>query len=84
MATAFIPYSCQLIEEDDIEAVVRVLRSEWLTQGPDIEAFEKNVAVYCKTPHAVAVSSATAGLHLACMALGIGEGDWVSFFGEHC
>ncbi len=77
MSKAFIPYSCQLIEEDDIEAVVRVLRSEWLTQGPDIEAFEKNVATYCKSPHAVAVSSATAGLHLACMALGIGEGDLV-------
>ena len=73
----FIPYSCQNLEEDDIEAVVRVLRSDWLTQGPAIAQFEKSVSDYCGVEHAVAVSSATAGLHLACMALGIGAGDLV-------
>lgn len=76
----FIPYSRQHIEEDDIEAVVRVLRSDWLTQGPAIEQFERVVADYCGAAHAVAVSNGTAGLHLACLALGLSEGDlaWTS------
>ena len=73
----FIPYSCQLIEDDDIEAVVAVLRSDWLTQGPNIEQFEKAVAGYCGVPHGIAMSNATAGLHLVCMALGVGAGDLV-------
>ena len=73
----FIPYSCQLIEDDDIEAMVAVLRSDWLTQGPNIEDFEQAVAGYCGVPHGVAISNATAGLHLVCMALGIGAGDLV-------
>lgn len=76
----FIPYSCQLIEDDDIDAVVAVLRSDWLTQGPNIERFEQAVAGYCGVPHGVAISNATAGLHLVCMALGVGAGDvvWTS------
>jgi UDP-4-amino-4,6-dideoxy-N-acetyl-beta-L-altrosamine transaminase len=80
MPKRFIPYSRQHIDEDDIEAVARVLRSDWLTQGPDIEQFEQNVAAYCHAPHAVAAASATAGLHIACMALGLGRGDrvWTS------
>ncbi len=68
-----IPYSRQRIDEDDIEAVVRVLRSDWLTQGPDIEAFEQAVADYCSAAHAVAAASATACLHIGCVALGINE-----------
>lgn len=75
-----IPYARQSISEDDIAAVVRVLRSNFLTQGPEIEAFERAVAEKCGVSHAVAVSSATAGLHLAYQALGAGPGDevWTS------
>jgi UDP-4-amino-4,6-dideoxy-N-acetyl-beta-L-altrosamine transaminase len=75
-----IPYGRQSIAECDIDAVVEVLRSDWLTQGPFVERFERAVADYCGATHAVAVCNATAGLHLACRALGIGPGDqvWVS------
>jgi UDP-4-amino-4,6-dideoxy-N-acetyl-beta-L-altrosamine transaminase len=75
-----LPYARQSISEDDIAAVVRVLRSDFLTQGPEIEAFERAVAEKCDVPFAVAVSSATAGLHLAYQALGAGPGDevWTS------
>lgn len=76
----FIPYGRQDISQDDIDAVVEVLRSEWLTQGPAIERFEKSVADYCGVKYAVAVSSATAGLHIACLAAGLGKDDilWTS------
>ncbi len=67
-----IPYGRHHIDEDDIEAVVRVLRSGALTQGPAVEAFETAVAGYVGAKYAVAVSSATAGLHLAAMAAGVG------------
>lgn len=75
-----IPYGRQDISEADIDAVVQVLRSDWLTQGPAIERFEHEVATYCGARHAVAVSNATAALHLACLALGLGPGDilWTS------
>jgi UDP-4-amino-4,6-dideoxy-N-acetyl-beta-L-altrosamine transaminase len=75
-----IPYGRQAISEADIEAVVRVLRSDWLTQGPEVPAFEKAVADYCGARHAVAVNSGTSALHLACLALGVGPGDvvWTS------
>jgi perosamine synthetase len=72
-----IPYSRHYIDEDDIEAVVEVLRSDWITQGPKIAEFEKGVADYCGAKFAVAVSSGTAALHLACMAAGISSGDEV-------
>lgn len=72
-----IPYGRQSIDESDIEAVVEVLRSDWLTQGPVGPAFEQSVASYCGAPYAVAVSNATAALHLACLALGVGPGDLV-------
>jgi UDP-4-amino-4,6-dideoxy-N-acetyl-beta-L-altrosamine transaminase len=72
-----IPYARQSIDEDDIAAVVEVLRSDWLTQGPAIERFERLVADYCGAKHAVAVSSATAALHLSCLALGLKSGDWL-------
>lgn len=72
-----IPYGRQDISEDDIAAVVAILRSDWLTQGPAIERFERKVAEYCGTRFAVAVANATAALHIACLALEIGEGDQV-------
>lgn len=75
-----IPCATQWIDESDIEAVVKILRSDWLTQGPAIESFEKSVADYCGAKHAVAVCNATAALHLACLALGLKPGDtlWTS------
>lgn len=72
-----IPYGKQDISQDDIEAVVRVLRSDFLTQGPVVPEFEKQVATYCGAKHAQAVNSATSALHIACMALGLGQGDWL-------
>lgn len=77
---AFIPYSCQNIDDDDIAAVSEVLRSEYLTQGPAVTAFEQAFAEAHEVAHAVAVSNATAGLHIACLALGVGPGSrvWTS------
>ncbi|OLU15090.1 UDP-4-amino-4,6-dideoxy-N-acetyl-beta-L-altrosamine transaminase [Pseudomonas sp. PA1(2017)] len=72
-----IPYARQSIDASDVEAVVEVLRSDWLTQGPCIPAFEAALGAAVGAPHVVAVSSGTAGLHLACMALGIGVNDHV-------
>jgi len=71
----FIPYGRQTVSEDDIRAVVDVLRSDWLTQGPSIELFERAVADYCGATYAVAVNSATSALHIACLAAGLGSGD---------
>jgi UDP-4-amino-4,6-dideoxy-N-acetyl-beta-L-altrosamine transaminase len=75
-----IPYGRQLISEEDIQAVVDVLRSDFLTQGPVVPAFENAVAAYCGVRHAVAVNSATSALHIACLALGVEAGDrvWTS------
>lgn len=75
-----IPYGHQDIDEADIDAVVSVLRSDWLTQGPAVEGFETEMARYCNAPHAIAVCNGTAALHLACRALGLGPGDslWTS------
>ncbi len=70
-----LPYGHQWVDEDDIQAVVRVLRGEWLTQGPTVEEFERKVAEYCGARYAVAMSSGTAALHAACLAAGIGAGD---------
>lgn len=77
---SYIPYSCQSIEEEDIAAVTAVLRSDFLTQGPVTPAFERAFAERHAAPHAVAVSNATAGLHIACLALGAGPGQrvWTS------
>jgi UDP-4-amino-4,6-dideoxy-N-acetyl-beta-L-altrosamine transaminase len=72
-----IPYGRQSISEQDIEAVVNVLRSDLLTQGPVVPAFEEAVAKYCGTRYAFAMNSATSALHLACLALDVGEGDYV-------
>jgi UDP-4-amino-4,6-dideoxy-N-acetyl-beta-L-altrosamine transaminase len=75
--TTMIPYGRQTISDDDIEAVVSVLRSDFLTQGPVVPKFELAIAEYCQVPHAVAVNSATSALHIACLALGVGPGDLV-------
>ena len=77
---AMIPYGRQDISEADIQAVVDVLRSDFLTQGPAVPAFEKSITDYCGAKHAVAVNSATSALHIACLALGVGKGDvvWTS------
>lgn len=72
-----IPYGRQDISETDIQAVVDVLRSDFLTQGPAVPAFENAVAQYCGSQHAVAVNSATSALHIACLSLGVGPGDMV-------
>jgi len=72
-----IPYGRQDLSDADIQAVVDVLRSDYLTQGPAVPAFENSVANYCGAKHAVAVNSATSALHIACLALGVGRGDVV-------
>ncbi|MDP2759420.1 MAG: UDP-4-amino-4,6-dideoxy-N-acetyl-beta-L-altrosamine transaminase [Sideroxyarcus sp.] len=75
--TVVIPYGRQDISEADIKAVVDVLRSDYLTQGPAVPAFEKSLADYCGVQHAVAANSATSALHIACLALGVGPDDVV-------
>lgn len=77
---ALIPYGRQEIAETDIDAVVEVLRSDYLTQGPVVPEFEKSVAAFVGASHAIAANSATSALHLACMAMEVGTGDilWTS------
>ena len=70
-----LPYGRPLVDEDDIAAVCRVLRSQWLTTGPAVEAFETALAAKVGAAHAVACANGTAALHLACLALGVGPGD---------
>lgn len=72
-----IPYGRQDITEADIEAVVSVLRSDYLTQGPMVPRFEKLAAGYVGVRYALAVNSATSALHISCLALGLGPGDWL-------
>tara|TARA_R100001129_G_scaffold179391_1_gene156153 strand:+ start:3622 stop:4782 length:1161 start_codon:yes stop_codon:yes gene_type:complete len=72
-----IPYGKQDIQQSDIDAVVEVLTSDFLTQGPKVPAFEKAVADKVGAKHALAVNSATSALHIACLALGLGRGDWL-------
>jgi UDP-4-amino-4,6-dideoxy-N-acetyl-beta-L-altrosamine transaminase len=72
-----IPYGRQTIDQNDIDAVIDVLRSDFLTQGPAVPRFEKALTDYCGAHHAVAVNSATSALHIACLALGLGPGDWL-------
>ncbi|WP_394221939.1 UDP-4-amino-4,6-dideoxy-N-acetyl-beta-L-altrosamine transaminase [Alteromonas gracilis] len=75
-----IPYGRQHLDENDINAVLDTLKSDWLTQGPAIPNFENALADYCSARYGVAVNSATSALHIACLALGVGEGDrvWTS------
>ena len=72
-----IPYGRQEITEEDVDAVVDVLRSDFLTQGPIVPLFEKAVRSHVGADYAVAVNSATSALHIACLALGLGSGDWL-------
>lgn len=73
----YIPYGRQTIDEEDVQAVVDVLRSDYLTTGPMVSEFEKQVADYVGAKYAVAVNSGTAALHIACLAAGIKAGDEV-------
>lgn len=75
-----IPYGRQNISQADIDAVIEVLRSDFLTQGPAVQRFEEAVGRYCGAKHSVAVNSATSALHIACLAMGLGPGDilWTS------
>lgn len=75
-----IPYGRQSLDQTDIDAVVEVLKSDWLTQGPTIERFEAAMAERCEAGFGIAVCNATAALHIACLAAGLGEGDvlWTS------
>lgn len=75
--SSIIPYGRQEITQEDIEAVVSILRSDFLTQGPAVPEFEAAVSSYCGVRFGVAVNSATSALHIACLALGIGKGDWL-------
>ncbi|MBT4945932.1 MAG: UDP-4-amino-4,6-dideoxy-N-acetyl-beta-L-altrosamine transaminase, partial [Candidatus Marinimicrobia bacterium] len=72
-----IPYGHQDISEENIKAVVEVLRSDYLTQGPAVPAFEQAICDYTEAKYGVAVNSGTSALHIACLALGLGEGDWL-------
>ncbi len=74
---SMIPYGRQEISKADIDSVVNVLQSDFLTQGPMLPRFEEAVMQYCGAQHAVAVSSATSALHIACLALGLGPKDWL-------
>ena len=72
-----IPYGKQDINQTDIESVINVLQSDFLTQGPQVPLFEKTLADYCGIDYGVAVNSATSALHIACLSLSLGEGDWL-------
>jgi dTDP-4-amino-4,6-dideoxygalactose transaminase len=71
-----INYGKHSIDKSDIDAVVKVLKSDFLTQGPAVEIFEKKLAQYCGARYSVAVSNGTAALHLSCLALGLQKGDY--------
>ena len=70
-----LPYSRHAIDEDDIAAVAKVLRGDWLTTGPAVREFEAALARQCGAEHAISCSNGTAALHLACLALGLGAED---------
>lgn len=72
-----IPYGRQDITRDDIDAVIAVLKSDFLTQGPMVPRFEQSVAEHVGARHALGVNSATSALHIACLAFGLGPGDWL-------
>ena len=71
-----IPYGRQDINQDDINSIIGVLKSDFLTQGPQVPLFEKKVSDYCGAEYGVAVNSATSALHIACLALSLGKGDY--------
>ena len=75
-----IPYSCQSIDDDDIQSVVNVLKADFITQGPKVDEFEKKISEYLQSEYCISVNSATSALHLACLALELGKNDvlWTS------
>ncbi len=73
----FIPYGRQNISDEDINAIVNVLKGDWITQGPSVKGFEDKLTAYTGAKYCSAISSATSGLHLACLALGVGTNDTV-------
>ena len=75
-----IPYGKQSIDKIDVDAVIEVLESDYLTQGPKLPLFEKKITEYCKSKYSIAVNSATSALHVACLALNLKKGDrlWTS------
>jgi UDP-4-amino-4,6-dideoxy-N-acetyl-beta-L-altrosamine transaminase len=75
IAAPFLPYGRHVVDEDDIAAVATVLRGDWLTTGPHVERFEASIARVTGAPFAISCSNATAGLHLAALAAGLGPGD---------
>ncbi|MCH2140149.1 MAG: UDP-4-amino-4,6-dideoxy-N-acetyl-beta-L-altrosamine transaminase [Phycisphaerales bacterium] len=77
VADEMIPYGRQSIDESDVQAVVEVLQSDWLTTGPTVDAFEREVSRFTGAEHGVAVNSGTAALHCAMNAIGVGPGDEV-------
>ena len=72
-----IPYGRQDISDEDVNAVVESLKSDFLTQGPQTPLFENKVAKYCGAEYGVAVNSATSALHIACMSLGLSRNEWL-------
>ena len=72
-----IPYGRQNISPSDIDAVVKVLKSDFLTQGPKVPEFEESLKAHTGAKHAIAVNSATSALHVACLSLGLGDEDWL-------
>ena len=72
-----IPYGRQNIIQSDIDEVIEVLKSDFLTQGPQVPKFENEMLTYCNSEFAIAVNSSTSALHIACMSLGLGKGDWL-------
>ncbi|WP_167469909.1 UDP-4-amino-4,6-dideoxy-N-acetyl-beta-L-altrosamine transaminase [Vibrio aquaticus] len=77
MSTEVIPYGKQDINQQDIDSVVDVLKSDFLTQGPQVPAFEQALVSHTGASYAIGVNSATSALHIACLALGLGKGDWL-------
>ena len=73
----FIPYGRQDINLGDIFNVLKILKSDFITNGPTIEIFENHISKYCKSRYALAVNSATSALHLSCIALNLKKGDWL-------
>ncbi|MCK6263259.1 UDP-4-amino-4,6-dideoxy-N-acetyl-beta-L-altrosamine transaminase [Vibrio sp. ZSDE26] len=77
MRSEMIPYGKQEITQQDIDGVIDVLNSDFLTQGPKVPEFENSLTKHTGAEYALAVNSATSALHIACLALGLGEGDWL-------
>ena len=72
-----IPYGRQQITQKDIDSIIKVLKSDFLTQGPKVQIFEKEVLKFCGSKYSIAVNSATSALHLSCLALGLKKDDWL-------